>query len=690
MGKELLLEIGTEEIPAAFLPKAMADMDELIRKALGGERVKHGKVITMATPRRLFLHVADVAETQEDQVIEKIGPTRKAAFDEQGKPTRAAVGFAKGQGIDLSEIEIVTTDKGEYLCARKRIAGGPVAALLPGLLAGFITDIPFKKSMRWSDLELRFARPIHWLLALYGGEIVPFRVGNIESGNTSRGHRFMSPGPFEVSGFADYLDKTRAAYVVIDPEERKRIIREEARRAAGGVSGRPLITDELLDTVAFLVEYPTAVCGSFDAAYLQLPREVLTTTMMSHQKYFPVVDARENLLPYFITINNTPARDPAVVTRGNEKVIRARLSDARFFFEEDRKISLDRRFEDLRKVVYHSLLGTSYEKVLRFRKLAALIAAKIDPALAAPVDRAAVLAKADLDTQMVGEFSELQGIMGREYALLAGEDPVIARAIYEHYLPLAAGGELPETDIGAIVGIADKMDTIVGFFGVNLIPSGTADPYALRRQALGIINIILAKGYPLRLNELVTASLEILHDKIKRPPEEIKREVLEFFRTRLENQLIAQGHLYDVVAAVLAVDASDLPEAVKKIEAMEIFKKHKDFQPLAVACKRVANILKDFRHGEVRPELFKEKAEEDLYRVFLQVQAQAAVHLEGRRYEAALTEMARLRAPVDAFFDAVMVMAKEEDIRFNRLSLLESIAALFRKVADFSKLMTDF
>ncbi len=690
MGKELLLEIGTEEIPAAFLPGAMADMDELIRKALSGERVKFGPVTTMATPRRLLLHVADVAETQEDQVIEKIGPTRKAAFDERGNPTKAAVGFARGQGIDLGEIEFITTDKGEYLCARKRIAGGDVAALLPGLLAKFIPAIPFKKAMRWSNLELRFARPIHWLLALYGGEVISFRIENIAAGNASRGHRFMSPGPFAVSGFRDYLDKARDAWVIIDPEERKKIIREEAQRAAAAVNGRPLITDDLLKTVAFLVEYPTAVCGGFDAEYLKLPQEVLTTTMMSHQKYFPVVDAAGGLLPYFITINNTPARDPSVVTRGNEKVIRARLSDARFFFEEDQKVSLDRRFEELRKVVYHSLLGTSYEKVQRFRKLAALIAAKIDFALTAPVDRAAVLAKADLDTQMVGEFSELQGVMGREYALLTGEDPLIAKAIYEHYLPLAAGGELPESDIGAIVGIADKMDTIIGFFGVNLIPSGTADPYALRRQALGIINIILAKGYPLQLAELAAAGIDSLQDKLKRPAEEIARDVLDFFRTRFENQLIAQGHAYDVVDAVLAIDASDLTEAVKRIEAMEAFKNHADFQPLTVACKRVANILKDFRGGEVRPELFREGAEGELYRVFQEVRERAAGHLEACRYEAALTEMARLRAPVDAFFDAVMVMAKEEDVRFNRLSLLDKIAALFRRVADFSKLVTDF
>jgi len=690
MGKELLLEIGTEEIPAAFLPKAMADMDELVRKALNGERVHHGQVITMSTPRRLFLCVADLSEMQEDQVIEKLGPTRKAAFDDQGAPTKAAIGFARGQGLALDQLEIVDTDKGEYLCARKKIAGGATAELLPGLLSKLILSIPFKKAMRWSNLEIRFARPIHWILALYGGDVIPFRIENIQSGNTSRGHRFMSPGSFAVSGYSDYLEKTKSAYVVVDPEERKKIIGEEARRVAANISGKPFIDDDLLQTVTFLVEYPTAVCGSFDPAYLDLPREVLTTTMMSHQKYFPVVDDDGRLLPHFITINNTLARDPSVVTRGNEKVIRARLSDARFFFEEDRKVSLDQRFEDLKKVVYHTLLGTSYEKVHRFRNLAALIVEKINPSLKASVDRTAVLAKADLDTQMVGEFSELQGVMGREYALLAGENPLVARAVYEHYLPLAAGGELPVTDEGAIVSIADKLDTITGFFSVNLIPSGTADPYALRRQALGVINIILDKAYPLKLDELIARCLDNLQDRIKRPAVDVKNDILEFFKARFENQLIAQGHPYDVVDAVVAAGFVDLTETVKKIVAMETFRKHVDFQPLAVAFKRVSNILKDFQGGAVQESLLLVKEEQDLYRVFTGVRAKVLSYLDGRHYESALVEMASLRAPVDSFFDAVMIMAKEEDIKYNRLSLLEEISSLFRRIADFSKLVTDF
>lgn len=689
MSKELLLEIGTEEIPAAFLPKALRDIDEIVRKEFAAGRIRHGEIKTMGTPRRLFFAVAEVSERQEDQLVEKLGPARRVAFDEQGNPTPAALGFARGQGIDISGLETLVTEKGEYLCARKRITGGETENLLPAILTRVITAIPFRKSMRWSDLEFRFARPIHWLLALYDGRIVPLKIGPVESGNRSRGHRFMSPAPFSAGSLAEYLAAARDRFVIVDPEERKGIIREETRKAAAAVGGKPLAHEELLDTVAFLTEYPSVVCGSFDREYLDLPREVLITTMISHQKYFPVLDEKGALLPHFLAVNNTLARDPGVVRRGNEKVIRARLADARFFFEEDRKIPLDRRVDDLRKVVFHTLLGTSHDKVLRFRKLAAWIAGRIDPRLQTRVERTATLAKADLDTQMVGEFAELQGVMGREYALLAGEDPTVARAVYEHYLPTAAGGALPETDEGAIVSIADKTDSIAGFFGVDLIPTGTADPYALRRQALGIIHIILQKRYPLPLDDLTGESLSILGPLLKRPAAEVKTDVLEFFRARFENHLLSQGHPYDIVAAVLATGIRDLVAAQEKIRAMEQFRFQPDFQPLAVAFKRVVNIVRDFRDGRVDPSLFAGPEERDLHDAFLRIRKTVLGQIASGDYPAALAEMARLRPPVDAFFESVLVMAEDERIRFNRLSLLQEIAELFHGVADFSRIVTE-
>lgn len=688
MGKELLLEIGTEEIPAAFLPKAMQDLEEMGRREFAACRLAHGAIRSLATPRRLCLVVGDLAERQEDLEVEKMGPARKAAFDAQGQPTKAALGFARGQGVELGDVGTVVTEKGEYLCVRKTIAGEPTEALLPEILPRLILGLPFKKSMRWSDLDIRFARPIHWLLALYGGRVVPFTLGNVRSGNLTQGHRFMSPEAFAVQDFADYLARTKERCVIVDPAERKAVIRQETRRAAAQVSGRALEDEALLEQVVFLTEYPTVVCGSFDRDYLRLPQEVLVTSMISHQKYFPVVDAEGRLLPHFLTVNNTLARDPSVVARGNEKVIRARLSDAHFFFTEDQKVPLTERVEGLKRVVYHTQLGTSFEKVMRFKALALTLADRIDPALKETVERAALLAKADLDTQMVGEFSELQGVMGREYALLAGEDPTVARAIYEHYLPTQAGGALPVTDAGAIVSIADKMDTIAGFFAVKLIPTGTADPYALRRQALGIINILLAKRYPIRLDELVDRSLGLLEEKAKRPAGETRADILDFFRGRLENQLIAQGRPYDVVDAVLATGFSDLVRTVAKIEAMEAFKAHENFEPLAIAFKRVGNILKDFPGGSVREDLLETAEERTLYRSFREIRTRALTHLDAEDYPAALVEMAGIRQPVDAFFETVLVMAKEEAIRNNRLALLAEISALFHRVADFAKIVT--
>ena len=689
MGKELLLEIGTEEIPAAFLPKAIEDMKKNISRELSEIRIACGEVTSLATPRRLCLCVKDVAERQDDQVVEKLGPAKRVAFDENGNPTKAALGFAKGQGLDISDVETMQTDKGEYLCARKHISGEDTKVLLSELLPKFILSLPFKKSMRWMNLDLRFARPLHWILALFGGDVIPFKLGNISSDNKSHGHRFMSPERFEVTGFDDYLTKTRAHYVIVNPDERRVVILEEAKKAAEEIEGTILENDGLLEEVTFLVEYPSVVRGTFEKEYLSLPKEVLITSMMSHQKYFPITNKKGDLLPYFITINNTVARDPAVVAAGNEKVIRARLADARFFFEEDQKIPLEEKLEELKDVVFHSQLGTSYDKVMQFRELAEYITRHIKPDLKDTVYRAATLCKADLEMQMIYEFPELQGIMGREYALIQGEAPVVATAIHEHYLPTAAGGDLPKTDEGAIISIADKIDTIVGFFGINVIPTGTADPYALRRQALGIINIILDKQYPVRLDELIEESIAILGKKLKRSPEDIRSDVLAFFKGRFENQLISQGHPYDVVDAVLSVDIADLVKAVKKIDAMEAFKSHPDFEPLAIAFKRVGNILKDFEGGTVDSTLFETDSEKNLYDTFLEIREKAAAYLDNGNDRDALIEMARLREPVDAFFDSVLVMAKDEKVKFNRLSLLDKISKLFHRVADFSKIVTE-
>lgn len=688
MSNELLFEIGTEEIPAGFLSKAVVDMEEIIRKSLTDKRIAFDGIKCLATPRRLVLYIADLSAKQEDQTVEKLGPAKKAAFDENGQPTKAAIGFARGQGVDVSQLETITTEKGEYLGARKTIAGQPTKDLLPDILKDFMLAIPFRKSMRWADYTLRFARPIHWILALYSGEVIPLKIEDIESGNTSCGHRFMSPAPFAVTGFEDYLNKARENFVIADPAERRKLILEEAEKSAAEVGGKLFYTDDLLETVSFIVEYPVIVRGGYEEDYLKIPKDVLTTTMISHQKYFPVVNEAGKLLPYFIAVSNTKPRDISVVAKGNERVLRARLADASFFFEEDKKVPLEDRVESLKKVVFHTLLGTSHKKVSRFRKLAVKIASKVKPSVKKNVDRAALLAKADLESLMVGEFSELQGIMGREYALIAGEKPEIANAIYEHYLPIVAGGDLPQSDEGAIVGLADKMDTIAGFFGVGMPPTGTADPYALRRQALGIINIILSREYPLSLNFLIDESLALLKDVLKKPAAEVKKDILEFFKGRLQNQLIAQGYAYDTVDAVLSANIDELVEVIEKVKALEEFRKHPDFEPVSIAFKRVDNILKDFKGGQFDVNLLVHDAEINLFSYFDNIKPRVEKGIAEKDFAAALNKLAALRPHVDNFFDNVMVMDKDEKVRFNRQSLLAEISALFHKIADFSKIVT--
>ncbi len=685
MSKELFLEIGTEEIPAGFLPKAQADMESLIRKEFDAARLTFGEVRTLATPRRLALLVQGLSARQPDADVTAMGPAKKVAFDGAGKPTKAAEGFARGQGVEVAALTVVTTDKGEYLAVTKRETGRSTEELLREILPRLIQGIPFKKSMRWGDLEARFARPVHWIVALFDGSVVPFAFGSVASGSQSRGHRFMANQPFPVRDFAHYLEECERHFVIPDPARRKEIIRREIEQLAKAVSGEVLADEALLDQVTYLVEYPSAVRGGFSTVFLDVPKEVLITSMREHQRYFSIVDGQGKLLPNFITINNTLTEDPAVVVKGNERVLRARLSDARFFFEEDKKVSLDARVGELNKVVYQAKLGTSYEKIERFRQIAVALSQELNLNVQAHVYRAATLCKADLVTGMVGEFPEVQGIMGREYALLQGEAPEVARAIAEHYLPTQAGGELPASDIGAFVSIADKLDTICGCFGVGLIPTGSADPYALRRAAIGIISIILAKGYRLSLAKYINTSLDLLGSKLTGDREKVFRDVLEFFNGRFVN-LLADRYPADAVEAVVAVAFDDLVDAAAKIEALAEFKNRPDFEPLAVAFKRVCNIVKEPVAVAVDEKLFQDSAEAELFRAFQAVNSSVATKVTKRDYLAALAEIATLRVQVDTFFDKVMVMAEDPLVRTNRLALLQEIRGLFRDIADFAKI----
>ena len=546
-GLSFLLEVGTEEIPAGYLAPALAALKERLAGLLiGGSEGR--RIQTWGTPNRLAVAAWGLQAAEEDTVQEVTGPPVAAAYDADGNPTKAAQGFARGQGVDVSELITVETKKGPYLAARKHVQGRQCLDILTEGLPGLILGLPFPKSMRWGRGEVVFVRPIHWILAVLDGKIIPFSIGDIQSSNLSYGHRFLHPEPVEINGPDEYEDKLAGAEVIVSAERRRdlvhREIAEKVRERGQDLSIRP--DKDLIDEVANLVEKPLAVCGRFDASFLELPDEALITAMREHQRYFAVTDQNGKLAPYFVAINNTRARDMNLVTRGHERVLRARLEDARFYFDEDRKRPLASRQKELERVVYHTLLGTSWEKVTRMCALSDHLADVLAPEVKALVGRAAELSKCDLITGLVMEFPSLQGVMGRIYAELDGEPPEVARAIEEHYLPVRAGGDLPQTPVGTILSLADKIETIVGCFAVGLIPTGAADPYALRRQALGVIHIILDRGYRLSLGSTIDKALEGLKPWIKRPAEEVRADVIEFFRLRLKNQLTGHFRHFDV------------------------------------------------------------------------------------------------------------------------------------------------
>jgi len=685
--KELLLEIGTEEIPAGFIPQALIDFENLARKELEANRIDFNGVKILGTPRRLVLVIESLSEKQRDEEMKKVGPSKQAAFDSEGNPTKAAIGFARSQSVSVESLKVVQTEKGEYVCAVKEEPGEPTVEILPSIFPKVILSIPFQKSMRWAEVPIRFARPIHWLLALFGGEVIPFEIGDVQSGNVTFGHRFMHSGPIQVNDFASYLHKTRKAFVIVDPVERIKRIEEEMVREAASVSGKVLRDEELLNEVNFLVEYPVALAGAFDKEFLSLPKEILIHSMKEHQRYFPVIDDSGRLLSHFVCISNIAPKDQKVVVRGNERVLKARLSDATYFFQEDLKISLEKRVEQLKKVVFQAKLGTSYEKMLRFKQLALFICERIDPKLRASVERVSLLCKADLVTGMVGEFPKLQGIVGREYARLSGEKEEVAEAIYEHYLPSFAGDRLPSGPIGDIVSIADKMDTIVGSFGIGLVPTGTADPFGLRRQALGIIRIILEKKYSLSLNQLIEEGEKLLKEKMERPASELKKDVLEFFKVRYQNFLLDKGYPFDVVEAVFSISFDELIDVQGRIDALKQAREWKDFESIVIGSKRAMNILKGYTSKKgINPSIFSEPAERNLYQSFLKAKDKIELHLNKRAYESALLEMTQMKRPIDDFFNQVMVMVEDEAVRDNRLALLNEIGQLFLKIADFSKL----
>ena len=700
----LLLEIGTEEIPAGYINPALKALAATLQKKMTESRISHGAAKIYGSPRRLAVRIDKVAVKQLPLKTELTGPPVKVGFDESGKPTMAAKKFAEKAGVKIKQLSVKETQKGAYLSAVMHERGQATRTLLKNILPKVILATPFPKTMRWADLDITFARPIHSCLALLGSKVISFKLGNINANRYSDGHYFMKPGKIKIDSADDYPIRLKDAQVIVDLDERRKSVEREINKAAKKAGGRILPDAELVDIVNNLVEYPVAVAGKFDREFLELPDEVLITAMREHQKYFAVVNESQKLLPYFVAVNNTVARDMELVTTGHERVLRARLADAQFFYQGDLEVSNDARVEKLKGVLFQAKLGSMYEKIQRVARIGKFISKALDidldaekqgDELKAQVARAAKLCKADLVSQVVGEFPKLQGIMGRVYATMAGELPSVAVAIEEHYRPTYSGGPLPETITGGILSIADKIDTICGCFSAGLIPTGASDPYALRRQGIGIIQIINDKGFSFSLRKLIKKSLSQFDLKDPDELEALTRKVYSFLQNRIIQLLADQGYAKDTIAAVVEVSIDHAPNLWSRLEALESLKAKPNFEPLAVAFKRVVNILKKsgkrdgfVKPGEVNDNLFEHKSETALFSAYLKVEQSVSDAMQKGLFEKALLDIATLRGPVDAFFDGVMVLADDKNVRRNRLALLEHIAALFSQMADFSKLST--
>ncbi len=695
--EKLLLEIGAEEIPAGYITPALRAMQTLLTEKLAVARIDHGSVRIFGTPRRLAIEIDAMAPKQRSESKEVMGPPARIGFDDAGQPTMAAQKFAEKAGVPLSRIKRKVTAKGEYLAARKTERGLATRTVLKTLLPEVVLAVPFPKSMRWADLDITFARPIHTIVALLGEKTIPFTVGNIKSGRNSCGHVFMAPGKVKLDQASAYADALRQAHVIADIDTRRKMVVDEVARAASAAGGNVLEDDELVDIVTNLVENPIATTGRFETGFLEVPKEVLITAMREHQKYFAVVDPAGQLMPAFIAVNNTRTRDLALVATGHERVLRARLSDAQFFYRADLQVSADARLEKLGGVLFQADLGSMRAKSERIAALGCYLvdAVRGGAALKGQVERAAHLCKTDLVSQVVVEFPKLQGVMGRVYATVAGEPGDVPTAIEEHYRPARSGGALPKTRTGAIVSIADKMDSICGCFSVGLAPTGAADPYALRRQAIGVVQIMHTMNLSLSLRELIRFGLSQFGDKTAARMEELTTAIYVFFEARIERILTEEGFAKDSVAAVTAVSVDHVPDAWKRVEALDRIRAEADFEPLAVAFKRVVNILKksdrDANRDTVLPldeGLFEKPCEADLLQAYQGVKEKVASAVQGGGYEAALRDIATLKAPVDDFFEGVMVMAEDDAVRVNRLALLERLAGLFTNIADFSKITT--
>ncbi len=683
--KELLFEIGIEEVPARFLPQAIQNLKNLISQRFAENAIPFGEISVFATPRRLALIAKDLPENQPDRTKEVFGPPEKAAFDKDGNPTKALAGFAKGLGLKPDQLIVKEKNSGRYMAAVVEEKGSPLKALFPGLLLEVILSLPFPKSMRWGNGNIRFVRPVRWITAIFDSEALHIELDGTKSGNITRGHRFLSPGAFQLKDAGSYEKVLQSSFVVVDQEKRRKTILEDLERLAATVGGKPVIDEALLNTVVYLVEYPVGMLCEFPSEYLELPEELLITVMQDHQKYFAIKNDKDRLINHFTVISNTLKENYFVVKAGSERVIRARFEDARFYYHDDRKRRLESRVEDLKKVAFHERLGSIYDKLMRMEGIVSYIAGETCPEALEAAKRAALLSKSDLVTGVVREFPELQGIMGRYYAINDGESREVAEAILEQYLPRHMGDALPSTKIGACLSLADRMDNIAAFFHLGLAPTGSEDPFALRRQAIAVSQILIEGGYELALDKLTEKALAALgQDKNA----ELKSQILKFFESRLPQIFEARGFESDISDSVMSMALrAPLKDIVDRRKAIKRFKQTPGYNDFLLAIKRVKNILpaEVEKLPNVDTGLFREAAEKEFFEKI------TAIKMLGRfisehLYEEALNELSNLTGTVNGFFEAVLVMDKDESIKRNRLALLNGLWALAAGVCDFSKL----
>ena len=685
--KDLLFELGCEELPPTSLRKLSDALSDHVTRGLQEAGLSFSSVHAYATPRRLALWLESVSIKQTDRTVEKRGPALKAAYDDAGQPTKATLGFLRGCGSDVTvdQLQTLKTDKGEWLMFRQQEAGQDAESLIPDILKRSLAALPIAKRMRWGSREDEFVRPVHWVVLLFGEQVIGTQILGVATGNRTWGHRFHANTAIDVTAPKDYAGiLQQQGRVMVDFDARRALIQQQAQAAAADVNGQAVIDPDLLDEVTALVEWPVAITGKFDQRFLTLPKEALITSMQTNQKYFPVTDAEHALLPCFITISNIESSNPESVRHGNERVIRPRLADAEFFWQQDRKVELQQRVDDLDNIVFQKTLGTMRDKTRRMECLADYLANSLGGDAEHAV-RAAQLAKTDLLTQMVGEFASLQGIMGRYYAQADGEPEDVATAIEEHYFPKQAGAALPSEKTGQILAIADKIDTIVGIFSVGLVPSGDKDPYALRRSALGVLRILVEKNLDLDLQELIrVAQQQFTHafDQAQNCD-----QVSGFFLDRFRGYCLSRGYTAEQFDAVARVAPLKPAEFDLRLQAVREFTGLPESDSLCAANKRIQNILR--KSGQMPTNSFDptqliEPAEQNLLSQLERIETSVSPKIAQRHYTEALKDLSELRQPVDQFFDDILVMADDPELRQARVSLLHRLQQNFIKIADIS------